>query len=201
MKKILVLAVSSVALSSILVAPSFADDKADMAAKQAEMVKAWQEAATPGAEHQMLKGMVGKWKVTTKAWHSEGSKPEETTGTSTFKSILGGRFVQQDFKGKMMGQPYEGTGMMGYNNVTKKFESTWYDSMSTATMFLEGTMDSSSKVIAQAGEYVNPVNKEKEKMRSEFKIIDKNNATFVMYMPDMMTGKEYKGMEQVYKRQ
>jgi hypothetical protein len=200
MKKFLVLAVSSVALSSILVKPAFADDKADMAAKHAEMAKAWQEAATPGAEHQMLKGLAGKWKVTTKAWHSEGSKPEETTGTSTFKSILGGRFVQQDFKGKMMGQPYEGTGMMGYNNVTKKFESTWYDSMSTATMFMDGTMDSGSKIIAQSGEYINPANKEKQKLRSEFKIIDKNNATFVMYMPDMITGKEYKGMEQVYKR-
>ena len=200
MKKILVHVVTFMTLTTIAVTSSFADEKADMAAKQAEMNKAWQEASTPGAEHQLLKSLVGKWKVATKAWHSEGSKPEETTGTSTFKSILGGRFVQQDFKGKMMGQPYEGTGMMGYNNVTKKFESTWYDSMSTATMFMEGTMDSGSKIITQSGEFACPGKKEPQKMRSEFKIIDKNNATFVMYMPDMVTGKEYKGMEQVYKR-
>lgn len=200
MKLILMLAASFVTLASSSVTPSFADDKADRMAKQAEIGKAWQEASTPGAEHQLLKGLVGKWKVTTKAWHTEGSKPEETTGTSTFKSVLGGRFVQQEFKGKMMGQPYEGVGMMGYNNVTKKFESTWNDSMSTATMFMEGTMDTGSKVIAQSGQYMCPVDKEPKKMRSEFKIIDKNNATFVMYMPDMITGKEYKGMEQVYKR-
>lgn len=200
MKKILVLAVSFVSLSSILVTPTFADEKADMAAKHAEIAKAWQEAATPGAEHQLLKSLVGKWKVTTKAWHSEGSEPEVTTGTSTFKALLGGRFVQQDFKGKMMGQSYEGTGMMGYNNVTQKFESTWYDSMSTATMFMEGTLSSDSKIITQSGQYVDPVKKEPQKMRSEFKILDKDNATFVMYMPDMITGKEYKGMEQVYKR-
>jgi hypothetical protein len=201
MKKILVPAISFLALSSMVVTSSFADDQADMAAKQAEMGKAWHDAATPGPEHQLLKGLVGKWKVTTKSWHSEGSKPEETIGTTTFKPLLGGRFVQQDFKGKMMGQPYEGIGMMGYNNVTKKFESTWQDSMSTAIMLMEGSMDSNSKVITQSGEYVCPVKKEPQKMRSEFKIIDKNNATFVMYMPDMVTGKEYKGMEQVYKRQ
>jgi hypothetical protein len=201
MNNILVLAVSFVTLSSVGIPYTLADEKAEMAAKQAEMAKAWQEAGTPGAEHQVLKGLAGKWKVSTKSWHSEGSKPEVTTGTSTFKPILGGRFVEQDYKGKMMGQPYEGTGMMGYNNVTKKFETTWYDSMSTATMLLEGTMDSGTKTITQTGQYIDPVKKEPQKMRSEFKIIDKDNATFVMYMPDMVTGKEYKGMEQVYKRQ
>jgi hypothetical protein len=90
--------------------------------------------------------------------------------------------------------------MLGYNNVTKKFESTWSDSMSTATMLMEGTMNSDTKTITQTGQYDCPIKKEPQKMRSEFKIIDKNNAIFVMYMPDMITGKEYKGMEQVYKR-
>lgn len=177
------------------------NEKAAMSPKEAEMMKAWQEASTPGAEHTMLKGLIGDWKVATKSWQSEGSAPEETVGSSTFKSILGGRFVQQDFNGKMMGQPYVGKGMMGYNNVTKKFESTWHDSMSTASMRLEGTFDPSTKVISETGEFQCPVKKMTQKMRSEFKFIDKNNATFTMYMPDMETGKEIKGMEQVYKRQ
>ena len=177
------------------------NEKAVMDPKQAEIMKVWQEVSAPGAEHTMLKGLVGDWEVATKSWQSEGSAPEETVGSSTFKSILGGRFVQQEFKGKMMGQPYEGTGMMGYNNMTKKFESTWHDSMSTASMRLEGTFDSSTKVISETGEFQCPVKKITQKMRSEFKIIDKNNATFTMYMTDMETGKEIKGMEQVYKRQ
>ena len=177
------------------------NEKAAMSPKEAEMMKAWQEASTPGAEHTMLKGLIGDWKVATKSWQSEGSAPEETVGSSTFKSILGGRFIQQDFKGKMMGQPYEGTGMMGYNNVTKKFESTWHDSLSTASMHLEGTFDPSTKIISEAGEFQCPVKKINQKMRSEFKFIDKNNVTFAMYMPDMVSGKEIKGMEQIYKRQ
>lgn len=176
------------------------NEKVGMDPKQAEIMNAWQEASSPGAEHIMLKGLVGEWKVATKSWQSEGSVPEENVGSSTFKSILGGRFIQQDFKGRMMGQPYEGTGMMGYNNVTKKFESTWHDSMSTASMHLEGTFDPSTKMISEAGEFQCPVKKINQKMRSEFKFIDKNNVTFAMYMPDMVSGKEMKGMEQLYKR-
>ena len=180
---------------------SAADEKAPaMDPKKAEMMKAWHEASTPGAEHAMLKSLVGKWKVTSKSWESEGSKPEETVGTSTFKSIMGGRFVQQDFKGKMMGMPYEGTGMLGFNNITKKFESSWYDSMSTASMNFEGTYDAATKTISEAGEFECPVRKGPQKMRSEFKMVDKDTVQFTMYMPDMITGKEYKGMEQVYKR-
>lgn len=177
-----------------------ANEKIAMDPKQAEMMKAWQEASTPGTEHAMLKTLVGKWKVTTKSWQSENSAPEVTSGTSTFKAVLGGRFVQQDFKGKMMGQSYEGTGMMGFNNVTKKFESSWHDSMSTASMRLEGTFNPTTKVIGEEGEYHCPIKKSVQKMRSEFKIIDKNNATFTMFVPDLETGKEFKGMEQVYKR-
>jgi len=169
-------------------------------AKKMEMMKAWQEASTPGKEHEMLKGLAGKWNVTSKSWETEGSKPEETTGTSTFKSILGGRYIQQDFTGKMGGMKYEGTGMMGYNNVSKKFESSWQDSMSTAMMKFEGSFDSATQVISETGEFECPVRKGLQKMRSEFKIVDKNNLMFTLYMPDMITGKEYKAMEQSYKR-
>ncbi len=197
--------ISAIVLAVVIAVSAIASgDKAapemKMDPKQAEMMKAWHAASTPGGEHEKLKLLIGKWKVSTKSWESEGGKPEETTGTATFKAILGGRFVQQDFKGKMMGQPYEGTGIMGYNNVTQKFESTWYDSMSTASMHFEGTMDPSTQVIAEKGEFVCPIKKTSQKMRSEFKISDKNNANFTLWMPDMVTSKEYKGMEQVYKR-
>ncbi|RYZ72313.1 MAG: DUF1579 domain-containing protein, partial [Proteobacteria bacterium] len=177
---------------------SAAEPTAD--AKKAEMMKAWQEASTPGEEHDMLQSVVGKWKVTTQSWESEAAKPAESTGTSTFKSKLGGRFFEQEFKGKMNGMNYEGEGMMGYNKVTKKYESSWYDSMSTGMMTFTGDFDSGTKTFKESGEFSCPLKKEVQKMRSEFKIVDKNTMTFALYMPDMMSGKEYKAMEQSYKR-
>lgn len=165
-----------------------------------DMMKAFQEAATPGPEHVMLNSLVGEWKVTSKSWQSEKAKPEVTTGTATFKPILGGRFVQQDFKGSMNNMPYEGTGMLGFNNTTKKFESSWHDSMSTAVMNFEGTMNEKTKVITETGEFQCPIKKAPQKMRTEMKIIDKNKMTFALWMPDMKSGNEYKGMEQTYTR-
>jgi len=194
MNKLFVLIVGCAFAGSVLA------EEPKMDPKKMEMMKAWKEASTPGPEHTLLKGLAGKWKVTTQSWESETAKPEKTTGTSTFKPLLGGRFVQQDFKGKMMGMPYEGTGNMGFNNVSKKFESTWQDSMSTELMTFEGTMDDSSKTIASSGEFECPIKKTTQKMRSEMKIIDKDTMTFALYMPDLETGKEFKGMEQTYKR-
>lgn len=196
-QKILILAISCIAASSVFAAEK---EGSKMDPKMAEMMKSFHEAATPGAEHDLLKGLVGKWKVSTKSWQSEDAKPEETTGTSVFKALLGGRFFQQDYKGKMMGQPYEGIGMMGYNNLTKKFESSWYDTMSTAAMTFEGSFDAKTKTLSESGEFQCPVRKSTQKMRSEMKMLDKDNMTFALFMPDMVTGKEYKGMEQVYKR-
>ena len=41
----------------------------------------------------------------------------------------------------MMGTPFTGHGMTGYDNVTGKYWSTWTDSMSTGIMVSEGSCD------------------------------------------------------------
>src|SRR5262245_21743468 len=62
-------------------------------AKKKEMMQAWQKFATPGAGHKALADMVGKWKYTSKWWESADAKPEQSSGTSTIKWILGGRYL------------------------------------------------------------------------------------------------------------
>jgi len=191
MKKLLLIALT-------VSATAFASSETN--AMPPEMMKAFQEASTPGAEHAVLTGLVGEWKVASKSWQGEKAKPETSTGTATFKTVLGGRFVQQDFKGMMGTMPYEGTGLLGFNNTTKKFESSWHDTMSTAMMTFEGTMNPKTKVISETGEFMCPMKKETQKMRTEMKIINKDKMTFALWMPDMQTGKEFKGMEQTYTR-
>ena len=48
--------------------------------------------------------------------------------------ILGGRYLEQRYEGTMMGQPFSGIGVTGFDNYKKKFVSTWVDSMGTAIM-------------------------------------------------------------------
>src|SRR5687767_7477072 len=88
----------------------------DDATKQ-ELMKKWTEASTPGTQHDVLKGMAGQWKYTSKWWENAKATPQESTGTSSMKLILGGRFLQHETKGKAMGMPFEGVGITGYDNL------------------------------------------------------------------------------------
>ena len=54
---------------------------------------------------------------------------------------LDGRVLIEEVTSSMMGMPFTGHGMTGYDNVTGKYWSTWTDSMSTGLMVSEGTCD------------------------------------------------------------
>jgi hypothetical protein len=120
----------------------------------------------------------------------------ETTGTCEQKMLLGGRFLQQEFTGDMMGSTFTGIGVTGYDNHTKKYVSTWIDSMSTAILFFEGAASADGKTIAQESRYDNPI-KGPMKWRSVTKIVDDNTHVFEMYGTDKR-GKEEKMMEITY---
>lgn len=169
--------------------------------KHDEMMKKMMEAGTPGAEHKVLESAVGEWNFTGKNWHGPKSKSTEWKGTSTMEMVLGGRFLKQTLKGDMMGMPYEGTGMQGYNNVEKRYEATWMDNMSTAPMMMYGQYDQKSKTLKDEGEHSCPFTETKKcKARSEWKFAGKDKMVFNLYGADLQTGKEYKMMEMTYTR-
>ena len=76
-----------------------------------------------------------------KSWHEPGGPADEESGTATRTMALDGRVLVEDFKGTMMGNPFSGHGMTGYDNVSGKYWSTWTDSMSTGLMISQGTCD------------------------------------------------------------
>lgn len=172
-----------------------ADDK-----MKEEMMKKWTEYSTPSEAHKFLATAAGKWSYTSKMWESKESKPEESRGTATMKMIMGGRYLQQEVKGKAMGQPFEGMGFTGYDNLKKRTNSTWMDNMGTAIMSGNGTLNMETKTISEEGEFTCPMEKDSTaKYRSEWVMTDKNNMTFTMF--STMEGKEeFKAMEMTYKR-
>jgi hypothetical protein len=169
-------------------------------AQMQEAMKAWMQFATPGENHKVLADAVGKWKYTSKWWQTATAKPEESKGTSTFKWILGGRYLQQDVKGKAMGRPFEGMAITGYDNLKGKYQNLWLDNMGTGFTVGTGTFDPATKTLTDKGEYSDPTAPSKTRTyRSEWKWTDKNNHIFSMYTTDM-DGKEYKQMEMAYQR-
>jgi hypothetical protein len=126
-------------------------------------------AAEPGEIHKKLAKLEGTWDqqmVNT----AEGMS---SSGTITYRPVLGGRFILGESKSVMkhgggadgksdgnvngkgeglaMEQPWEGFQLIGYDNATKKHVTTYSSTMGTGICFLEGTADSSGKVITYEG--------------------------------------------------
>src|SRR3974377_1488776 len=121
-----------------------AEDKPKAAAappSPEEMMKAWMAAATPGEAHKKLEPLVGAFSVKTISRRDPSKPPEETTGTSEKKWILGGRFLEEHAEGSMMGQPFSGLGFTGYDNYKKRYVGAWMDNMGTVILTSSGTVD------------------------------------------------------------
>ena len=113
----------------------------EMTAEQKAEMEMYTKAGTPGAPHKAMAATVGTNEAKVKSWQDPGKPPMEETGTATRTMALDGRVLVEDFKGFMMGMPFTGHGMRGYDNVTGKYWSTWMDSMSTGVMVSEGTCE------------------------------------------------------------
>ena len=159
----------------------------------ATMMKKYQEYMTPGEMHKMLASWDGKWTTESTFWMDEKAPPSKSTGSCENKMILGGRYQQSIHTSSMMGQPFEGVGMTGYDNGKKVFVSTWQDNMGTGIMYLEGPYDTATKTMTLKGSYVDPV-KGKTDVRQTFKIVDDKNQYMEMY-GTTAGGKEMKWME------
>ncbi len=162
------------------------------------VMEVYQKLGTPGAPHKALGSMAGTWNAKMRSWMDPGQPPVESTGVSETKMIFGGRFLQMDYEGDMMGRPFTGLGVTGYDNHTKKYVSTWIDSMGTAIFFFEGTGSTDGKTITQKCRYDDPI-KGPMTWRSVTTIVDENTHLFEMYGTDK-SGKEEKMMEITYTR-
>jgi hypothetical protein len=165
----------------------------------AAMMKAWEAYATPGEPHKMLAAEVGSWKTESTMWMDPSKPPTKSTGSCELKMIMGGRYQQGSHKGNFMGMPFEGTSVVGYNNASKKWESTWMDNMGTGVMFMEGTFDDANKVATYTGTCTDPMTGQEKTYKETWTIVDDNTRKMEMFDkgPD---GKEFKSMEMVMTR-
>ncbi len=170
------------------------DDKGADAMKAME--EAWAKAGEPGKYHEWMKQLEGDWEAAVTEYGMDGTKTE-SKGTMESEIIFGGRFLKNSFKGRMNNKFFYGAGMMGYNNVDKRFESTWADSMSSNISLMTGSADAAGKVLTLSGECPNPMGG-KMKQREVTTIVDKNTHKMEFY-GDMGKG-EMKMMEITFTR-
>ncbi|OYQ35457.1 hypothetical protein CHU92_10800 [Flavobacterium cyanobacteriorum] len=179
-----------------LLAMAFAGGKAS-AQSDAEM-KAWETYMTPGAAHKMMATETGTWYCDMTFWQNPDTKPEKASTTAEIKMIMGGRYQQSAYTGNVMGMPFEGHGVVAFDNATKEYISTWIDNMGTGMMVMKGKMNPDGKTMVLTGEMVDPVEGKPVKCREVYTIVD--NDTRKMEMYDLRSGKEFKTMEIIMKR-
>ena len=159
----------------------------------------WEKNAAPGESHKLLDVFVGQWKHTV-TWMSPEAKPEKSQGTTANRWIMGNRFLYQDVKGQSMGKPFEGIGIIGYDNVRGEYTSMWLDNMGTGIMTATSQFNSAKKTLKETGSFSCPMTGEKNKtFRAEWKIINTNHYAYEMYTKDK-DGKEFKSLEITYER-
>lgn len=162
----------------------------------ATATKAWMDYATPGEMQKMIAKADGNWNGETTMWMEDGAQPMTSKSEATNKMMFDGRYQMSTHKGNMMGMPFEGVSILGYDNSKKKFVSTWIDNMGTGIMNMEGDWNSSSKSIEFKGKMTDPSRPGKDcNVREVFTFVDDNTQKMEMFGPDPKTGKEFKTME------
>lgn len=122
---------------------------------QQQAMQALAEQAQPGPVHAELMMRAGDY-TTTETYYAPGVEPQQFAGTAKLKSILGGRFLEEENSGDSLGQPYEGLRLYGYNNGTKQYEAIWIYNGSTAFLVLDGSSDDNGKTVRYTGAFLGP---------------------------------------------
>jgi uncharacterized protein DUF1579 len=177
---------------------AMAEEKKMTQADMQAMMETYQKLATPGEPHKQLASMAGSWSTKTKSWMEPNQPPMESTGSCEGKMLLDGRFLQQECTGEMMGSPFKGIGVTGYDNHTKKYVSTWMDSMGTSIFVMEGTGSPDGKTVTLEGGHEDPIEGRMEH-RAVWKFPDANTQVFELYGSGKHS-KDMKMMEITYTR-
>ncbi len=162
-------------------------------------MQAMMAAATPGPHHAQLAKRAGSWKTHSTMHMGPDQPPMQSTGTAVLETVMDGRFVQEITKAPMMGMPWEGRGIYGYDNARKKHISTWYDSFGTMIMQFEGDCEGNCKTVTTKSNYFDPGFKTMKTMKAVSVMNGPNKATLTLF-DVAKDGKETKIGEIVYTR-
>jgi hypothetical protein len=152
----------------------------------------------PGPEHQHLAKVVGKWKAVNKMWMDPSAPPMESIGTTEYMSVMDGRYLHGSYKTMMMGMPFEGMSVDGYDRYKKEYFSLWFDNMGTGFIDMRGSRSADGKTMMLKGMMFDPELGKDAPVRSVSVWLDDNTIRYEMF--ETKNGKEMRIMEITYTR-
>lgn len=95
----------------------------------------------PGQGHELLKALAGEWTVEKSTFVVGGTpeRPVRSAGMKTTREWVGdGRFLRDVTQGTMGGRPYFRTGLLGYDNVARRYDWVTADNITPTMMIYQG---------------------------------------------------------------
>lgn len=183
----------AVCLTASLARP---DDGQDKKGRE-KQIEEWMKLTGPNENHKRLDMLAGKWTIATKFAGPNGTWIE-SAGASEFHWSMGGRFLIEETKTTMEGQPFEWMGIHGYDRQKQKYTSAWIDNLGTSIDSMLGTWDEATKTLAYSGEVDDPATGQKQHVKWSIRIDGPDKTTTEMY--EGTEGKMEKAMEIVATR-
>ena len=153
--------------------------------------------AATGPQHESLARFAGTWRAEVKFWMDPAQPPQVSRGTMTNMLVLGGRFLQQEYRDDA--GMFEGRGFWGYNTIDQRYEGVWIDSMATFFQIEHGQHDPAADTYTMVGTMTDPTSRRPMRKRSVIVYRGPNEHTLEMFF-EGQAGRENKAMEIRYTR-
>lgn len=160
-----------------------------------EQMQAMMASMAPGPKHAELAKQVGEWDAECEQF-MPGMPVQKSKASAKLTMIMNGRFLREEFKGTMMGEPFEGLMLLGYDNNLKRYDSTWIDSMGTGMMVTHSKGDDLGEL---SGSFYCPMAGKEISARLVTTVVNDDKHVFEMHTPGP-DGKEALMMRITYTR-
>lgn len=150
----------------------------------------------PTAEHRLLAEHAGRWKIACTLYMGPGVPPMQSEATEEVE-MVGPFWTVSKFESSMMGMPFVGRALMGFESHTGKFVSTWVDSFSPVLFHFTGSRQGDT--ITLFADALSAMTGTVTRHRATEQHISKDERLFEMFctLPD---GSELKMMSNHYRR-
>lgn len=136
----------------------------------------------PGAEHEALKQLEGTW-TGEATLQLPGMEPQKSEVKVINSMDLNGFWLMGQYEGSMMGMPFKGHSVWGYDQETGKYVEVWVDSMRSKMSRLEGEYDAAAKKWTKWLDGTHPMTGKPIKERHTVTMVDADHYTMKMAMP------------------
>lgn len=93
----------------------------------------------PTPHHLAMKRLEGTWDAVVTMQMGPGKAPMVSKAVEVNRLVPGGLWLTSEFQSEMMGMPFEGRGIFGYDTGRHRHVGTWADSMVTGLALPVGT--------------------------------------------------------------